>query len=243
MWESSLRRWAAAEYPDLIHGLVLQAALSGAANRYAKTSLPELKDLNTRWQPISERMLADKEERNRQDWDEAPKLRGGLLAGLSVPAVAIQTRRARPITDADLKPGRMVDHELFARLSAAVVWLIAGVMLLAAALYRQRASLLVRRLSARLEGLLKPIDWAWILGAGVLLPFLFYLAIYRLTPLGARDWSIAASAFLVPSGQVAAMGFLMIVLPGLVARWRLGRRGAMLGWRKGRPWMGWTARR
>jgi hypothetical protein len=92
-----------------------------------------------------------------------------------------------------------------------------------------------------LEDLLKPIDWAWILGAGVVLPFLFYLAIYRLTPFGARDWSIAASAFLVPSGQVAAMGFLMIVLPVLVARWRLGRRGAMLGWRKSHPWLGWTA--
>ena len=101
--------------------------------------------------------------------------------------------------------------------------------------------MLVRRLSARMEGLLKPADWAWILGFGVALPFLFYLAIYRLTPLGARDWSIAASAFIVPSGQVAAMGFLMILLPVLVARWRLGKRGAMLGWQKGRAGQGWTA--
>ncbi len=75
----------------------------------------------------------------------------------------------------------------------------------------------------------------------MVLPSLFYFVIYRLTPLGARDWSIAASAFMVPAGQVAAMGFLMIVLPVLVARWRLGKRGAMLGWQQRRAWMGWAA--
>jgi hypothetical protein len=135
----------------------------------------------------------------------------------------------------------MVDHELFSRVAAAALCLVFGLMLLAAALYRQRASVLVKRLSRRLEDLLQPADWAWILGGGGGLPMLFYLVIYRLTPLGARDWSIAASAFIVPAGQAAAMGLLMIVLPVLIARWRLAKRGAVLGWHKGRAWMGWTA--
>ncbi len=241
IWEASLRRWSAAECPDLIHGLAVRAILTNSSYRFAYTNLPELKELNDRWLPISARMAEEKKERERREWNQDLRLKGGILAGLSLPVITKQLQSPIPITDADLKPGRMVEHELFARTSAAVVWLVFALILLAAALYRQRASMLVRRLSARLEDLLKPGDRAWILGAGVVLPSLFYFVIYRLTPLGARDWSIAASAFMVPAGQVAAMGFLMIVLPVLVARWRLGKRGAMLGWQQRRAWMGWAA--
>jgi hypothetical protein len=240
-WELNLQHWVKAPCPDIIHELVLQASLNLAASRLGKTTLPDLKEINERWRPVSDRILADREEADRREWDVAPKLRGSMIAGLSLPLLTKQLNSPIPITDADLKPGRLVDHELFARLSAVLVWLILSVTAVEAMVYRHRASILGRRLSARLEDLLKPADWAWILGAGVVLPFLFYLAIYRLTPLGARDWSIAASAFLVPAGQVAAMGFLMIVLPVVIARWRLGKRGAMLGWQKGRAWMGWTA--
>lgn len=240
-WEPCLRRMVEAENSDLIHGLVARTMLQSTANRYGRTRLPGIEDLNQRWQPIAERMQAEREERDRREWNDDLRLKGGFLAGFFAHTTTRQLQSPIPITDADLKPGRMVDHELFARVSAAVVWLVFGLMLLASALYRQRASMLVRCLSGRLESLLKPADWAWILGAGVMLPFLFHLAIYRLTPLGARDWSIAASAFLIPAGQVAAMGFLMIVLPVLVARWRLGKRGSMLGWRKGHAWPGWTA--
>lgn len=241
-WEPSLLRIIRADSPNfLMHALVARVALGGTARRYALTPFPDLENLYIEWEPVHYWIANEGEERSYREMDEKPRLRGGMVAGLILPVAAKQTREAPPITDADLKPGRMVDHELFARISAAVVWLLFGLLLLATALYRQRASMLVRRLSGRFEGLLKLADWAWILGAGVVLPFLFHLAIYRLTPLGARDWSIAASAFLVPAGQVAAMGFLMIVLPVLVARWRLGKRGPMLGWQKGRAWLGWTA--
>jgi hypothetical protein len=241
IWEPCLRGILRDPSPDMIHGLLARAALSGAANRYATTSLPGIEDLNERWRPIAERMRAEKEERDTREWNEELRLKAGMFAGLSLPVLSKQLQSPIPLTDADLKPGRMVDHELFSRVAAAALCLVFGLMLLAAALYRQRASVLVKRLSRRLEDLLRPADWAWILGGGVGLPMLFYLVIYRLTPLGARDWSLAASAFIVPAGQAAAMGLLMIVLPVLIARWRLGKRGAALGWYKGRAWMGWTA--
>lgn len=240
-WEPNLLNFIKADALAVFgHGLIARATLGGTARRYTATSLPETDDLYASWEPIFYWMQSEGEDRSYREIDEKLRLKGGMVAGMILPITAKQTREAPRITDADLKPGRMVDHELFARVSAAVVWLLFGLILLAAALYRHRASLLVRRISGRLEDLLKPVDWAGILGAGVVLPFLFYLAIYRLTPLGARDWSIAASAFIVPAGQVASMGFLMIVLPVLVARWRLGKRGAMLGWRDGDAWMGWT---
>lgn len=240
-WQPLLRNLAAAESPTFLNGLIVRAAIAATADRHARTTLPELEELKQRWKPVSDRMRAEKEERERRESNDELKLKGGMLAALSLPVMTKQLQSPIPITDADLKPGRLAEHELFSRISAAVRWLALLLMLLAAALYRKRASMLVSRLSARMEDLLKPADWAWILGFGVALPFVSYLAIYRLTPLGARDWSIAASAFIVPSGQVAAMGFLMILLPVLVARWRLGKRGAMLGWQKGRAWMGWSA--
>jgi len=176
-------------------------------------------------------------------WDayERQRLKAGMLAGTNLWFAAAGPSEAPSITNADLKPGRLVEHELFTRLCAAAAWLASGLMLLAAALYRRRTNTLVRRLSERLEDLLKPSDWAWILGVGVVLPILFHLVIYRLSPLGARQWNIAASMLIVPSGQVAAMSFLMIVLPVMIARWCLGKRGAMLGWEKGHAWMEWTA--
>ena len=240
-WQPVLRNLVEAESLTFTNGAIMRAAIAATANRYARTTLPELEELKTRWKPISDRMRSEKEERDRREWNDELKLKGGMLAALSLPVATKQLQSPIPITDTDLKPGRMVEHELFSRISASVRWLVLGLMLSTAALFRQRSSMLVRRLSERLEDLLKPVDWAWILGVGVVLPFLFYLVVYRLTPLGARDWSIAASAFLVPSGQVAAMGFLMIVLPVLVARWRLGKRGAMLGWQQRRAWMGWAA--
>jgi hypothetical protein len=241
LWDSSLRRWAGAEKPCLSDMLILRAAVENFAGRCTKTGLPGIEDLHDRWQPAWDRMLAERAERDRREMDQNARLKGGVLTGMTIPIVSFQVGRVPPITEADLKPGRMVDHELFARLSAAVAWGVFGLMLLAAVLYRQRAGLLVRRLSKRLEDILHVSDWAWILGAGVVLPFLFYLAIYRLTPLGARDWSITASDFLVPSGQLAAMGWLMIVLPVLIAGWRLGRRAALTGWGRDAAWAGWIA--
>ena len=240
-WETSLRSMIEAESPDTIHGLIARRMLQVTADRYGRTGMPGIEELNEQWLPIAERMRTEKEERDLRNWDGDLKLKSGILSGLSLPLMTKQLQSPIPLTDADLKPGRMVDHELFSRVAAAALCLVFGLMLLAAALYRQRANVLVKRLSRRLEDLLRPADWAWILGGGVGLPMLFYLVIYRLTPLGARDWSIAASAFNVPAGQAAAMGLLMIVLPVLIARWRLGKRGAVLGWHKGRAWMGWTA--
>jgi hypothetical protein len=222
--------------------MIQELTVSVTSKRFAHTARTlGIEEQISPWASRKKRLESVREERRKLDHGDWIKLRASMLSGLVMPVLSSRTTRVRSITDSDLKPGRMADHELFARISAAAVWLVFGLILFATALYRQRASMLMRRLSGRLEDLLKPVDWAWILGAGVVLPFLFYLAIYRLTPLGARDWSIAASAFLVPAGQIAAMGFLMIVLPVVIARWRLGKRGAMLGWQKGSAWMGWTA--
>jgi len=63
----------------------------------------------------------------------------------------------------------------------------------------------------------------------VLLPVAWFVAVTRFTPLSAREWSPAFTAFIQPCIQHAALRLLVLLLPVTLARWRLGRRGVALG--------------
>jgi hypothetical protein len=143
--------------------------------------------------------------------------------------------------EADLRPGRLADHELMNRvvafvLSALLVLVCAGV-----ALYRFRSTTFVRRMSKRIALLFTPVDFAWIIGAGVLLPFAFMQGISRLTPLGGRDGSFIAHGGMITAGQHLTAAVLMLLLPILLGSWRAGRRIGLPGMRSGRNTAGWTA--
>jgi hypothetical protein len=79
------------------------------------------------------------------------------------------------------------------------------------------------------------------LGIGILIPLVYHFTIVRFTPLGGREWSLKASAFMVPAGQFSAMIWMMILLPVMIVRQRLARRGAALGWTANRQILGWIA--
>lgn len=129
----------------------------------------------------------------------------------------------------ELKPGRMADHELLSRGCVLVVWLIFGLGLLGLTLYRFRLPRLIRRLAGRIAELLDARDHAWIIGAGVVLPYAFTMVIIELTPLGGRDWSIVGSHLMLPMAQFFGMAVLMLLAPILVARWRLDKKAAVVG--------------
>ncbi len=227
----------------LVNMLIFRSLLTTPARRFQryaeKLALPEE---TKRWRDI-----ADKEDewsaRKYRDrgFNDPLRWHGSRIASLSLPPVTWASERAPAIREDELKAGRLADHEGFSRIASLAVWGVLGLMLGAAALFPCRGSALIQRLSRRLVDLLRPVDWAWILGAGIVLPLLYYLVVYRFTPLGARELSLRISMFIIPAGQVTSMALLMIVTPLLIARWRLGKRGAILGWRKGRAWLGWTA--
>lgn len=241
-WDRCLELDAQEESGSVWNSMFREAAVSVTSQRFAESAESlGLEEVKQKWESRRELLNRIRKERRTLVSRDEIKLRSSMITHLYMSSLVNQTARAPVITDGDFKPARMADHELFSRLAAAVVLLVLCFILTGAALFPFRGSALFRRLSRSMENLLQPADWAWILGGGIVLPFLFYLAINRISPIGARDWSIASSGFLVPSGQVAAMGFLMIVLPVLIARWRLGKRGTVLGWQKGRAWLGWTA--
>jgi hypothetical protein len=115
-----------------------------------------------------------------------------------------------------------------------------GLCLAAVAAYRFRVSRLVLRLSGRMKELLDGGDWAWILGAGVLLPLAYVLAVNRLTPLGGREFGMLGNGMLLPAGHFVGLILLWLTVPILVTRWRLGKRAVGLGFTKA-GWLGWIA--
>lgn len=140
-----------------------------------------------------------------------------------------------------LKPGRMADHELLSRGCVLVVWVVFGLCLLGLALYRFRLPRLIRRLAVRIGQLLDARDHAWIIGAGVVMPYAFTMVINQLTPLGGRDWSIVGNHLMLPMAQFFGMTVLMLLVPILVARWRLGKKAAVLGMTAGSSLSGTAA--
>ncbi len=243
-WDRFVPKYAAVQNTNLVDALLayvfVRNPLKALAEAATELGMPEearrLKALDQR---MEERQTAMKTRPSAAG--DKISLHSSLLAGMSTPVVAKQTMTPVPITPEELEPGRMADHALAGRILSLLGWLVLGLALLAAGLYRFRGGMLPRALSARMTGLLRPGDWAWIIGGGILLPFACHWIVTEMTPLGAKDWSLKASMFMVPSGQSAAMIWLMVLLPLLIARQRLGRRAGAAGVESRTSFRAWVA--
>lgn len=86
----------------------------------------------------------------------------------------------------------------------------------------------------------------WVIGAGVVAPLLWWLAIVHLSPLGCRDIALihyehGSVPLMQPWLSQAAGGVVLLLVCVLqVARWRLAKRGAFLALDAQRLWIGWT---
>ena len=187
---------------------------------------------------------------NLEQWSEDQKnlkgndetaLQGSVLAG-SVSLLRNQVKSPPSLSDADLKPGRVVEHLLVSRACSLAVWAILGLGIVALALFRFCLPKAVLCLAQRMNALLLPIDWAWILGAGILLPFGYVTALLWLTPLGGQAWGlIKGGGAVLLLANFLTLALLLLVVPVLIARWRLARRAAALGICSGASLLGWLA--
>ena len=164
--------------------------------------------------------------------------RGSVLASMTMPMIARQVNSPPSIGPADFAPGRYADYALFERVASLTAWVLLGIAAGMAALHRHRQSKLVRRLSTRMVDLLRASDWIYIIAGGIVAPILWYLVLTRFTPLSPREWSIRMTAFLQPSLQFGALLTMILVLTPVVAAWRLGKRGALLGLVTRHRWTG-----
>jgi hypothetical protein len=178
----------------------------------------------------------DTEDRRNRPWgavDDLVTSHGGLMHQLTIEGIHKQVYHPPGFDPAWLEPGRRTDHALVGQ--AASVAACFGLVIACGlcAVHRFRHGLLLRRVSARLENLLTMTDWLW-LAAAVIAPLLYQQAVWYLTPLGGRAWSLSQTEMRVPWLQTIGWFALMLTTPIVIATWRLGKRTRMLDFAKPR---------
>jgi len=145
------------------------------------------------------------------------------------------------LTDREAKPGRMIDYEFLVRLLAFAAAVLLALVAGASALYRIRSPKMIRDLAARMTLLLTPVDWTYLVLSGFA-PFAYFLCITRLTGLGGMDRNVFGRGieihynfFPLQVMQFAAAILMTLILPILVARWRIGKRAGFFGFRQSLP--------
>lgn len=83
-------------------------------------------------------------------------------------------------------------------------------------------------------------DRAWVLGAGVVIPLAFIMAVNRFTPLGGRQFGMVGNAMLLPAGHFSGLVLLWLIVPAQIVRSRLAKQTGVFGFRKS-SWFGLIA--
>ncbi|MBK1830630.1 hypothetical protein JIN77_07825 [Verrucomicrobiaceae bacterium R5-34] len=246
-WDTTGRRLNA-DTVTLIDALLARAWVEGAFETLAKAADQcDLPAEAQRFAALDEDAKARKELRNQRS-DQSAALdslerRGGILYHLAMPSITRTVDFPERVAGVDLKPGRMVDHAFFGRILSAMAWLLMLSFSVVVWVYRYRYGKVVRRLSTTLMSLARPLDWLWIIGAGVLLPLAYYWLITRYSPWSSHHQALTYLVALPALGQFLSMLVLMLTLPLLIARWRLRQRAGMLGFDLGgnsKAWL-WPA--
>ena len=211
--------------------MIISGSLAEAA---AKLQLPEE---TARWNEILTGLRERSEARDSREFivdgkrADPSKVTVGIFGG-TIAMVAKQVEHQPLLTDGDLKPARLLDHEILSRMFTYLLWILMAVCMGLVAAYRFRVSKMVRLLARRMEGLLTASDWVWIIGVGVVLPFIFTMSVNRLTPLGGRQFGVVGMELLLPAVHFLGLLFLWLILPVMVVRWRLSKAAGVFGFPK-----------
>ncbi len=232
------------ELINQVSASVILSNLSPAADKLGFTEESgRLKDIFGRVQELKTR----KESKKRSPSRDLLYEKGSELAGMFGTSASPTLKNPPILTDEELRPGRLIDHEVLSRACCYITWITLMVAMGVAAAFRFRSPILIRRLAGRMESLMGPADWAWIVGGGVLLPFCYVMAVTRLTPWGGREFGLdyGYSSFYgynepLEFNQFAGLAALMILLPVRIARWRQEKRAAVFGFRQKWGWLSWT---
>lgn len=243
--EHFLKLWTASPVCTLVDELVFNvwavetnyALLQSATKLGVESEIPRLSE---RKKHLDERNAWKKQKGQGSHNEKLFVSHSGLLHGLTLPMVARQVRAPVAITKQDLKPGVMLDHDVASEFFLAAACVILLLAMLGVFLFRFRSSGLIRKVSARLEGLLGARDWAWILLGGVVFPFLCLLFINRFTPLGGRDYGIRGLGFVFPFIHFLILLLAFLSAPVLLARWRLREKTAPFGLGHRKSTLGWV---
>lgn len=188
--------------------------------------------------------LAEEQERLRkwrEEWDRidhALEAGAGIDLRLRAPSTLAYSG-AHVVSDEDLKPGRLAEHAFADRLAVLAVGTVFLLLALCAWAEAWRRGGPVKRLAHGLMPLLRPGDYLWLGGMGLVLPAVWYLGLMRLSPAGCRDYSIVLGDAIPFMGRWGGVLLLSLCLLVQTARWRLAKRGGFIGLRPAALWPGW----
>ncbi len=221
IWEELVRRIARSSSGSPMEAIYLKRNLLLVGShlaRYAKQL--QLEDLTSRFRALNWKL----DELNRSWPNDSAFRRSSRNSAVADGILWMSPPHSRdplPASDGELRPGRLAEHAFWARVK---MYGMSAVMLCAAlvfALTRFRHGHQARRLSASLGAALGPVDYAWIIGAGVVLPFLLHYGLENLTPMGGHAWGLDED-----HGQhlrIATLFASIIILPCELAIRRLRR--------------------
>jgi hypothetical protein len=143
------------------------------------------------------------------------------------------------VHESELEPGRRAERAMADRMMAVAAAILFGVLAWLAGLEGWRRAQPVGGLADGVGGLLRLSDFAWICGLGIALPAAWHVAVAGISPLGCRDYAIAFEE--TKPIVLSAAGSFLFATCMLVqsARWRLAKRGGLLGFRTA-LWPGWA---
>ncbi len=152
----------------------------------------------------------------------------------------IHSRGAAGATPEELKPGRRADMAMFHRMLMWPLILIALIFILLCGFEACRRSLEVKGMAKGLLPLLTRRDHLQIGVAGLLVPWLYWWTVTRLTPIGISDkvfgddeWVALAWVLQIALGMV--LGLVMLTQ---AVHWRWAQVGGFLGLAGHVPWLG-----
>ncbi|QJE96303.1 hypothetical protein [Luteolibacter luteus] len=143
------------------------------------------------------------------------------------------------VTVGELAPGVKAEHAVADRFGAVAIATIFVVLSLVAFFEGWRRAPHLRGMAQGLMPLLRPVDYLWVGGLGMVLPLLWYVAWIRFTPLGFRDLAVGLEDFLPFVVRLIAILLFSLCMLLQVARWRVAKRGGFLGLRPAALWPGW----
>lgn len=242
-WDAFMALYAPSADATLIDALVKSAMvrvsyrdLANAAGKLGLTADAE------RLRAVAGRLDAYRDEKKaaneasavaRQDLHREMSMLGGIA--MDTPQRQVMNP---PELRSRLAPGRQAEHEFMLKFCTLIllcpVLLLVGLCL---ALFRFRADVVRRQLSARLVQVLGVRDWTLLLGGGVVIPFVLFQVVARLPWTGGREWGVGSMKYLVPTMALNLTAWLMVLLSMVIARHLFRKRLGFLGLRWRFAWV------
>ena len=214
---------------SLIDALILRAFLHSPCSDFASAAKAcELDEMELYFTTLDQKFNDQHGERRRvrdaMTLEDDIELKGGVLSGMSLPAITNQLNDASAVSVPDIVPDRLADHAFWNRLMSVLHWALLLIIAAITVIYKYCSNQLAKRIAGRMVGIFGIRDWLYVLCLGTLLPVAVYWIVNGArTPLSVQNWYLGYKDMALPAGQSASLLLLLLFAPMLAISHRLQR--------------------